>query len=175
MKSPSAAEQIISILALPFMVLVIIPVLIIYLAPDFTLILIDDISNTVLFVSGLLLFLPGAVLFIQSIVLIVKIGNGTLAPWNPAKKLVIAGLYRHVLNPMISGVILILFAESIFFSSPAIMIWTIIFFLTNHIYFVIKEEPELLKRFGEEYQEYKQNVPRWLPKLRGWNSENKKY
>ena len=30
-------------------------------------------------------------------------GKGTLAPWDPPKKLVVVGLYRHVRNPMYVG------------------------------------------------------------------------
>jgi len=30
------------------------------------------------------------------------------------------------------------------------------------------EEPTLRKMFGAEYEEYCQNVPRWLPRVRPW-------
>jgi protein-S-isoprenylcysteine O-methyltransferase Ste14 len=173
MDTQSISEQIKSILALPFTVLVIIPVLIVYLFPELMLTPFDDINKTAVNILGVLLALAGAFLFIHSIIIIVKIGRGTLAPWNPAKKLVVVGIYRHMRNPMILGVIFILLAESIFVGSTAILIWAIVFYLANHLYFIYKEEPDLQKRFGNEYREYVKNVPRWIPKLKGWNSQSK--
>ena len=45
---------------------------------------------------------------VATIRLFVTVGKGTLAPWNPTQKLVVQGVYRHVRNPMISGVMFIL-------------------------------------------------------------------
>ena len=41
-----------------------------------------------------------------------------------------------------------------------------IFIIVNDIYFVFSEEPGLEKRFGKRYRTYKEQVPRWIPKLR---------
>ena len=49
--------------------------------------------------------------------LFATIGHGTLAPWNPPEKLVVRGVYRHVRNPMITGVFCILLGEAVFFGS----------------------------------------------------------
>jgi protein-S-isoprenylcysteine O-methyltransferase Ste14 len=100
--------------------------------------------------------------------LFVNIGKGTLAPWSPTKKLVIIGPYRHVRNPMISGVLMTLLGESVAFGSIGIFIWFLLFFIVNHIYFICSEEPGLEKRFGGEYLIYKKNVPRWIPRLQPW-------
>jgi protein-S-isoprenylcysteine O-methyltransferase Ste14 len=115
---------------------------------------------------GLFLILLG--LFIMSLTIssFIKKGKGTLAPWSPTKKLVIAGLYGHVRNPMILGVLIVLMGESIMFLSVNIFAWTLIFFLINNIYFSLYEEPNLEERFGDEYREYKKNVQRWIPKLK---------
>jgi protein-S-isoprenylcysteine O-methyltransferase Ste14 len=46
----------------------------------------------------------------------------------------------------------------------------------NHIYFVYSEEPGLAERFGNEYTEYKKNVPRWIPRLTPWEkNKNTEY
>lgn len=66
---------------------------------------------------------------------------------------------------MISGVFFILISEAFYFSSANILIWDGLFFIINTTYFILKEEPDLEKRFGEPYKKYKQEVPRWIPKL----------
>ncbi len=168
---PSTLDHLKAILTLPFMVLIIIPSLIQYFSKNPSIELFEKIGTPFPQIIGAALLAFGLFLFIQSIILFVKIGNGTLAPWNPTKKLVVKSLYRHVRNPMILGVVIILLAESFLFKSAYIMTWGILFFFINYIYFIFKEEPDLAKRFGEEYLEYKKNVPRWLPRIKGWRPE----
>jgi len=38
-----------------------------------------------------------------------------------------------------------------------------------HLFVVFYEEPTLRGKFGEQYEEYRRNVRRWWPRLRGWN------
>ena len=51
---------------------------------------------------GIGLFAGGLLLFSWCVRLFAQIGRGTLAPWDPARKLVAVGPYRYVRNPMIS-------------------------------------------------------------------------
>jgi hypothetical protein len=53
--------------------------------------------------------------------------------------------------------------------SGSILIWNIFFFILINVGFLFKEEPDLVKRFGEEYEEYRRHVPRWIPRLKGWS------
>ncbi|HEY5902654.1 MAG TPA: isoprenylcysteine carboxylmethyltransferase family protein [Anaerolineales bacterium] len=117
---------------------------------------------------GALIFLSGFALFAWCMSLFVRVGQGTLAPWDPTRNLVSVGPYCYVRNPMISGVLIMLLGEALFFGSPAIALWAAIFFATNHTYFLLLEEPGLERRFGESYREYQQNVPRWVPRLKPW-------
>jgi protein-S-isoprenylcysteine O-methyltransferase Ste14 len=74
---------------------------------------------------------------------------------------------------MILGVSLVLSGESLLFRSYRIAAWLAFFFLMNHIYFLLFEEPGLEKRFGREYLEYKGNVPRWIPRFTPWKPQDK--
>jgi len=123
----------------------------------------------ILSLPGILLVFGGLFLMMQTIKLLDRTGLGTLAPWDPTKKLVVAGPYRFVRNPMISGVICILSGESLFYGSVPVLIWTLIFILGNLIYIPFWEEPGLEKRFGADYLRYKENVPRWIPRFTPWN------
>jgi len=95
----------------------------------------------------------------------IRKGKGTLAPWSPTTKLITTGLYAYVRSPMISGVLLVLFGESLIFLSFNIFVWSLAFFIINNIWFAVYEEPDLEKKFGEEYKEYKKQVHRWIPRL----------
>jgi protein-S-isoprenylcysteine O-methyltransferase Ste14 len=97
-----------------------------------------------------------------------KFGQGTPAPWDPPKKFVVRGPYRHVRNPMIIGVLLMLLAEAMVLQSWPITGWMIVFFIGNAIYFPLVEEKGLEKRFGQDYRQYKAHVHRWIPRIRAW-------
>jgi protein-S-isoprenylcysteine O-methyltransferase Ste14 len=117
---------------------------------------------------GLAVFCVGLALLIITILLFLRKGSGTLAPWDPPRRLVIEGVYSYVRNPMISGVLFMLLGETIFFMSWSLFAWIAIFTAINTLYFHFSEEPGLVRRFGESYTEYKQNVPRWIPRLHPW-------
>ena len=122
----------------------------------------------VLFWLALLPAGMGLGLAIWTVRLFMKFGNGTPAPWDPPQNLVVRGPYRHMRNPMITGVLLMLLAEAMLFQSGPIAIWMGIFFIGNAVYFPLVEEKGLEKRFGHDYRTYKTHVPRWIPRLRPW-------
>ena len=97
-------------------------------------------------------------------------GRGTLAPWDPPRKLVVTGPYRYVRNPMISGVVFILFAESLLLRSTAHAVWALGFLAANFVLIPLMEEPQLEARFGEAYREYARHVGRLIPRFRPWNA-----
>jgi protein-S-isoprenylcysteine O-methyltransferase Ste14 len=121
--------------------------------------------NIFALLAGLLLIFAGLYIMILTITMFVRIGKGTLAPWSPTGKLVIDGMYKFVRNPMIIGVLIVLTGESIAILSLNIFIWTLIFFIINNIWYIFYEEPDLEKKFGDEYRKYKKSVPRWIPRL----------
>ncbi len=117
---------------------------------------------------GVLLICIGLALMYKTISLFARLGKGTLAPWDPTQELVTHGIYRHVRNPMISGVFCILSGEAILVGSFPLLIWFTVFLVLNLIFIPLFEEPNLEARFGDEYRLYKENVPRWLPRLKPW-------
>ena len=117
---------------------------------------------------GVALIGIGLALVTWTVSLFVRIGKGTLAPWDPTSRLVVVGPYRHVRNPMISGVLTVLLGEAALFGSLPLLVWFGAVFAVNAVYFPLVEEPGLRERFGEDYDAYRANVPRWLPRLRPW-------
>ncbi|MGO8863218.1 MAG: methyltransferase family protein [Acidimicrobiales bacterium] len=114
-------------------------------------------------IVGIISISLGLSLMVATIRLFVTVGKGTLAPWEPTQKLVVQGVYRHVRNPMISGVILVLLGEAMLTASLPLFCWFLVAALINAAYIPLSEEPGLVKRFGEDYLIYKRNVPRWVP------------
>ena len=113
--------------------------------------------------------LPGLALAVWTTRLFVTAGRGTPAPWAHPQRLVVRGPYLHVRNPMITGVLLMLGAESLFFGSWHLAGWMLVFFAGNALYFPLVEERALERRFGDDYRLYKANVPRWIPRWRAWD------
>lgn len=164
-RNPSIIRHIRDIILLPVTVTVIVPIFI--YNPGQTVISGNLLTN----LFGILFFIFGITLFIYTVFLFHIIGKGTLAPWSPTQRMVIEGPYRYCRNPMITGVFFILIGETLYLQSTNILIWAGAFFLINTFYFILKEEPDLQKRFGDEYKRYKKNVPRWIPRIKPytWN------
>lgn len=94
------------------------------------------------------------------------IGGGTPAPIAPTKDLVVRGLHRFVRNPMYVGVGLIIGGQAWLFHSLHTAIYLACFGLIVHLFVLFYEEPTLRKQFGEEYERYRERVPRWVPRIR---------
>ena len=157
-----------AILILPANALVTIPGLILWLTADAGPPWRLAPPDSPWFWAALVLMAGGLALMGWTMALFTRRGRGTPAPWDPPQKLVVAGVYQHVRNPMISGVITFLFGEALMCGSLALLAWALIFTLANVIYIPSFEEPGLEKRFGEDYRRYRANVPRWGPRLTPW-------
>lgn len=121
-------------------------------------------ARLVTMIVAIMLFAAGIALFAWCVALFAREGKGTLAPWDPTRRLVVRGPYRYMRNPMISAVATILAAEALLLHSPRIAAWLAVFLAVNQAYFLAVEEPGLERRFGEEYREYRRAVPRWIPR-----------
>lgn len=105
---------------------------------------------------GIWLWLWSALTFFQS--------RGTPVPLSPPPKLVETGPYAYSRNPMLSGLFLILSGIGFLFQSLSlIIIYTPLFIVITLLEFKMIEEPELEKRFGASYLEYRKKVPMFFP------------
>src|SRR5690606_20580281 len=102
--------------------------------------------------AGALLVLLGLVLLAWTIRLFHLIGKGTLANWPPTRHLVLHGPYRHVRNPMMTGVYAILVGETLLLRSGPLLVYVVLFVVTVSTVIRLWEEPSLVRRFGREYE-----------------------
>lgn len=115
--------------------------------------------------AALTFLLAGLGLVGRSIAHFVRDGQGTLAPWDPPQRLVVTGLYKLCRNPMKIGLFAILASESMIFRSVPLALWFVAFVVVNVVYIRLSEEPGLRRRFGNAYERYSREVPRWLPRV----------
>lgn len=117
---------------------------------------------------GAVLLVLGAAALLESFTRFAVRGFGTPAPIAPPRHLVVTGLYRHVRNPMYAGVLAAILGQALVFGSRALLAYALLFWLAVHLFVVLYEEPTLARTFGDEYAAFRANVPRWIPRVRGW-------
>ena len=114
-------------------------------------------------IGGIPVAAIGLVLMALSVIHFVKV-RGTPVPFSPPPKLVKTGPYKYARNPMLTGLFILLFGVGIIFNSISlIVIFTPLFIIFNVWELKKIEEPELIKRFGIEYLEYKKEVNMFFP------------
>ena len=117
---------------------------------------------------GAALTLLGAAGLLDSFARFALQGLGTPAPVAPTQYLVSSGLYRHVRNPIYVALMSAILGQALLFGSVRLFGYAAIVFLLVHLFVLAYEEPTLRRQFGESYERYRANVPRWWPRLRPW-------
>ena len=119
---------------------------------------------------GLVLLLLGAVLLVETFARFALQGLGTPAPIAPTKSLVVTGSYRFVRNPMYVAVVSLILGQALLLGSLGTLVWGGIVWLTVHLFVLSYEEPTLSRTYGEQYDRYRSNVRRWIPRLTPWSA-----
>jgi protein-S-isoprenylcysteine O-methyltransferase Ste14 len=117
---------------------------------------------------GIVLVLAGLVPLVDSFRRFVVEGLGTPAPVAPPGHLVVTGFYRRVRNPMYVALLAIILGQALLFADRNLLWYGGVIWLAFHLFVVGYEEPALRRSFGEQYEAFRDNVPRWIPRLRGW-------
>jgi protein-S-isoprenylcysteine O-methyltransferase Ste14 len=91
-------------------------------------------------------------------------GRGTPLPADAPRHLVTTGLFAVVRNPIMAAELLVIWGEALYIASWGVTLYAIAISVAAHVMVVYIEEPELRQRFGESYEEYCRNVPRWFPR-----------
>lgn len=163
-------RHLLSFLIAPITMTLVIPAVIVAVAgvPVPTL---DSATSIALVTVGGLLVVAGLGLLVWTVALFDRVGEGTLGVGDvlgEPVKLVIEGPYRHVRNPMISGVLCILLGEVAISASGWLLLWFAIFGGLQAAVIRWWEEPHLERRYGHDYVEYRRNVRAWLPRVSVW-------
>jgi protein-S-isoprenylcysteine O-methyltransferase Ste14 len=121
-------------------------------------------------VIGVLLIASGVPGLVDPFVRFAVQGLGTPAPIAPPQHLVVTGLYRYVRNPMYVSVLAVVFGQALLFGDERLFVYGALFWLACHLFVVAYEEPTLARTFKDEFERYRANVPRWLPRWSSWDA-----
>jgi protein-S-isoprenylcysteine O-methyltransferase Ste14 len=119
---------------------------------------------------GILLIVVGLPGLVDSFARFAVQGLGTPAPIAPTQNLVVTGLYRYVRNPIYVAVVAIILGQATLFGDWRLIIYGGIMWVAFHAFVLAYEEPVLAQTFGAQYEEFRSNVPRWIPRLSPWRT-----
>jgi protein-S-isoprenylcysteine O-methyltransferase Ste14 len=117
---------------------------------------------------GVLLVAAGLSGILDSFARFALRGHGTPAPVAPPTRLVVTGCYRHVRNPMYVAILAAVLGQALLFGHAGVLAWALVLWGAFHLFVTAYEEPKLQRTFGADYERFRSNVPRWVPRLRGW-------
>lgn len=114
---------------------------------------------------GAALLVLASALGIWSAVVMSTLGDGTPLPAAMPNRLVIAGPYRWIRNPMAVAGIVQGVAVGIILQSWLVVAYAVVGSLVWNYAVRPLEESDLQKRFGEEFQQYRDTVRCWIPHI----------
>jgi len=117
---------------------------------------------------GWLLILAGAAVLVHAFAAFAWHGRGTPAPPAPTERLVVEGAYRHVRNPMYVAVLALVLGQVLLFVNWGLFAYLVVISAANAAFVRLYEEPTLGGVYGPAYDEFCENVPRWLPRRTPW-------
>lgn len=115
-------------------------------------------------VGGVILALASA-LGVSSAVVMSTLGDGTPLPSAMPNRLVIAGPYRWIRNPMAVSGIVQGAAIGLLLQSWVVVAYAVVGSMVWNYAVRPHEESDLRERFGEEFQQYRDTVRCWVPHL----------
>ena len=130
-----------------------------------------ELSNGVFQYVGFVFIALGIVAYIWCSGSFLFYAMGTPIPFTPTKKLVVSGLYKFVRNPLYIAGTLVLAGETLLFQSKGIFIYTLIMFGVFNVH-VFMEETHLEDTFGKKYEQYRKDVPRWIPRFKSYKKND---
>ena len=114
---------------------------------------------------GLAPIILGVAIYIFCSGSFIFVGKGTPIPFAPTKELIVTGFYRFVRNPLYIAGVFVLAGEVLLFQSIGILIYCVVMFGVFNLH-VFMEETFLSEKFGATYEQYRNSVPRWIPRLK---------
>ena len=117
------------------------------------------------YASGIVRFIISVPVFLLAFYLMWAAGKALFVESEHSSRLITGGILAHVRHPLYLGSMLIFFGCLInSISLLALIIY--IFQWVVHNKLANYEENDLIRVYGEEYIEYRNIVPKWIPKIK---------
>lgn len=121
-------------------------------------------------VLGIALIVLGLIPPVHAFIQFARAG-GTPMPIAPTERLVVTGFNRFVRNPMYVGLLTAILGQALLFDSIWLVVYAAIGWIVTASFVRWYEEPTLVRTYGEQYDEYRRNVPAWIPRLTPWKPD----
>ena len=112
---------------------------------------------------GASLSVIAVLLLVRNFIRFVTEGRGTPSPTAPPERLVVGGDYRFVRNPMYVAVVSVVLGQALIFGSVTLLIYAVMVWAIMAAFVRYYEEPRLRRRYGNDYEDYRTDVPAWIP------------
>ena len=115
---------------------------------------------------GVVLIAVGGIVVAWAFAQFATEGAGVPIPGEPnSRRLTVGGPYRYVRNPLYVASAVAISGQGLLLSRPVLLVYAaaflaITFFLVHWV-----EDPALARRFGQQFEDYRNQVPGWWPRL----------
>lgn len=106
--------------------------------------------------------LVGSLLYVHTVFQFGSEGDGTPSPTDEPDELVTGGVYTYSRNPMYVGVLLVILGQASWKRSLVMLWWALGMWIGFHNRVIGWEEPHLAEKYGDAYEQYCADVPRWV-------------
>ncbi len=150
--------------------LFVIPKTLLYVGRGLDALIFPNLTLQPIHLAGAPVCLAGFLVSVASIWQLYSYGSGM--PWgdvaedSQSSRLVTEGLYSYTRNPMLLGFGVFIMGVGLYYGSfsMAFVLSTAVVALVS-LWIKKKEEPELVKRFGQDYIRYRERTPFVIPRI----------
>lgn len=116
--------------------------------------------------SGMVLIAAGGIVVAWAFGQFAAEGVGIPIPGEPnSQRLTVSGPYRYVRNPLYVASVVAISGQALLLSRPVLLIYAAAFLAITLFLVHWVEDPALARRFGQQFEDYRNQVPSWWPRL----------
>jgi protein-S-isoprenylcysteine O-methyltransferase Ste14 len=115
--------------------------------------------------SGMVLIAVGGIVVAWAFGQFAAEGVGIPIPGEPnSQRLTVSGPYRYVRNPLYVASVVAISGQALLLSRPVLLIYAAAFLAITLFLVHWVEDPALARRFGQQFEDYRNQVPSWWPR-----------
>jgi protein-S-isoprenylcysteine O-methyltransferase Ste14 len=117
-------------------------------------------------VMGVVVIAVGGIVVAWAFAQFAAEGAGVPIPGEPnSRRLTVGGPYRYVRNPLYVASVVAITGQALLLSRPVLLVYAAAFLAIAFFLVAWIEDPALARRFGQHFEDYRNQVPGWWPRL----------